>query len=100
MKTLRVSFQDENFIYVHAGLEPTINMEYQLEHDMLWIRNEFLTSDKDFDKQVVFGHTPTKGNPLILPNKIGLDTGCVYGNKLTCMRMDNSKIWQVEGYNG
>ena len=99
MKTLRIKYEDEDFYYVHAGFHPFTPIEKQLDYSMMWIRWDFIYSEKDWGKQVVFGHTaqiPSK--PLIQYNKIGLDTACVYGYKLTCMRMEDNKIWQVTGY--
>jgi serine/threonine protein phosphatase 1 len=35
---------------------------------------------------VVFGHTPL-GEPMVESNKIGIDTGAVFGNDLTCIQL-------------
>ena len=44
---------------------------------------------------VVFGHWSTLG--LILrPNLIALDTGCVWGGKLTAVKLDDRRVWQVD----
>jgi len=32
--------------------------------------------------------------PLIEANKIGIDTGAVYGGKLTCMELPGMRIYQ------
>ena len=58
----------------------------------LWIREEFLHSVADFDGRiVVFGHTPQReGKPLVQPNKIGIDTGAVFGKPLTAAILDPS----------
>jgi serine/threonine protein phosphatase 1 len=53
---------------------------------MLWIRDKFLHSRHDFGKPVVFGHTPL-GEPMVESNKIGIDTGAVFGNTLTCVQL-------------
>jgi serine/threonine protein phosphatase 1 len=97
-KNLRLRFEDDEFHYVHAGFCPGIDPEYQTNDDMMWIRYNFIQDEQDWGKKVIFGHTSFKGVPLIMDNKIGLDTACVYGYKLTCMRMDNQQTWQVEGY--
>ncbi|WP_373499392.1 metallophosphoesterase family protein [Desulfococcus sp.] len=84
--SLRLYYQTEDFIFVHAGLKEALPLEAQLSEDLLWIRDEFIASDHDFGKRVVFGHTPFN-NPLVKPNKIGVDTGAVYGNRLTCVKL-------------
>lgn len=43
---------------------------------------------------VVFGHWSTLGL-LLRPNVIGLDTGCVWGGKLTAVGLENRSVIQV-----
>jgi serine/threonine protein phosphatase 1 len=69
-------------------------LDEQDEWDMLWIRDEFIYSDFNFGKRVIFGHTPFR-EPLVLENKIGIDTGAVYGNKLTCVELPAGKFYSV-----
>jgi serine/threonine protein phosphatase 1 len=91
---LRLYYETENYIFVHGGLKANIPLEHQDEWDMLWLRDEFIYSDFDFGKLVIFGHTPFR-EPLILDNKIGIDTGAVYGNKLTCVELSAMKFFSV-----
>jgi serine/threonine protein phosphatase 1 len=71
-------------------------MERQHLDDLLWIRHQFINSPYDFGKIVVFGHTPLSfTTPLINKNKIGLDSGAVYGGKLTCIELPLMTIHQV-----
>lgn len=85
-KSLRLFYETEEFIFVHAGLRPRVPLETQSTEDLLWIRDKFVGSKYDFGKRVIFGHTPLK-QPLVEANKIGIDTGAVYGNKLTCVQL-------------
>ena len=87
-KSLRLFYETEEFIFVHAGLRPRVPLESQNTEDLLWIRDKFVSSKYDFGKRVIFGHTPLK-KPLVEPNKIGIDTGAVYGNALTCIQLPN-----------
>jgi serine/threonine protein phosphatase 1 len=91
-ENLRLFYERESFIFVHAGLRPGIALEDQGEENLLWIRREFLDSDFDFGKTVVFGHTPLP-SPLQEKNKIGLDTGAVYGRYLTCCDVRRRRFW-------
>jgi serine/threonine protein phosphatase 1 len=86
--------ETEDYIFVHGGLKPSVPLDEQKEWDMLWIRDEFISSDFDFGKRVIFGHTPFR-EPLILDNKIGIDTGAVYGNKLTCVELPAVRFFSV-----
>lgn len=86
-------YETEAYIFVHAGLKPGVPLEKQEKDDLLWIRDEFINSPYDFGKTVVFGHTPFLA-PLFESNKIGIDTGAVYGGKLTCVELPEKKIYQ------
>jgi serine/threonine protein phosphatase 1 len=86
--------QTKDYIFVHAGLIPGISLDKQTIDDLLWVRYKFIDSDYNFGRRVIFGHTPMS-NPLIMENKIGIDTGAVYGGKLTCLELPEVKIYQV-----
>jgi len=92
--TLKLYYETDDYIFVHAGLRPGLPLEVQQEEDLLWIRKEFISSDYDFGRRVIFGHTPMR-SPLIRANKIGIDTGAVYGNKLTCVILPEEKFYAV-----
>ncbi|MBW2601403.1 MAG: serine/threonine protein phosphatase [Deltaproteobacteria bacterium] len=92
--SLRLYYETADYIFVHAGLKAQVPLEKQNEWDMLWIREEFIYSDFDFGRQVVFGHTAFQ-KPLVLANKIGIDTGAVYGNKLTCVELPAQRFFSV-----
>jgi len=83
---LRLYYETPDYIFVHGGLKPGVPLEEQVEEDLLWVRGEFIASMDDFGKKVIFGHTPFR-QPLVMPNKIGIDTGVVYGNLLTCLKL-------------
>jgi len=84
--SLHLYYQTDDYIFVHAGLRKKVSLEKQKKMDLLWIRDEFIYSDFDFGKRVIFGHTPFR-EPLVQKNKIGIDTGAVYGNRLTCVQL-------------
>lgn len=85
-KSLHRYYQTDDYIFVHAGLRKKVPLESQKTIDLFWIRDEFIYSEFDFGKRVIFGHTPFK-EPLVHTNKIGIDTGAVYGNRLTCVQL-------------
>ena len=86
LQNLPLYWQSRDHIFVHAGLAPGIPLEKQEEKDLIWIREKFFGSDYDFGKVVVFGHTPFP-QPLVKQNLIGIDTGAVYGRRLTCLKL-------------
>ena len=75
---------DGKRFYAHAGVRPERPLDQQVEHDLLWIREPFLSSTRDFGRFVVHGHSPIKsGVPDQRPNRLNIDTGAVYGRALT-----------------
>ena len=83
------------FLFVHAGIRPGVDLAQQDEEDLLWIREEFFGQPHALPYTVVFGHTPTREARIELPYRIGLDTGLVYGNKLSCLDVDGQRLVQV-----
>jgi hypothetical protein len=55
----------------------------------------FLDSKQKWPRIVVHGHTPVEKAEQ-LPNRINLDTGCVFGRRLTAMNMASGEIYSVE----
>ena len=95
LRELKLYYETENYIFVHAGLRPGKELKEQSEEDLLWIRDSFYFSEYKFPKTIVFGHTPFPA-PLILDDRIGIDTGCVYGGALTAIELPDKKIYQIE----
>ncbi|MGE0084916.1 MAG: metallophosphoesterase family protein [Desulfococcaceae bacterium] len=92
--SLSLYYESDGYIFVHAGIREKIPLEDQAPDDLLWIRSKFVHSTYDFGKRVVFGHTPFP-EPLVQYNKIGIDTGAVYGNRLTCVRLPEMEFYQA-----
>lgn len=94
--SLKTMYVTEKYVFVHAGLKPGVSIDCQQEDDLLWIRGDFIFSDFDFKKKVIFGHTPMKSHqPFFGDNKIGIDTGAVYGGVLTAIELPEEKIYQA-----
>ncbi|HPI91570.1 MAG TPA: metallophosphoesterase family protein [Deltaproteobacteria bacterium] len=90
---LRWYHEDENYIYAHAGLKPGVPVAEQDRHDLIWIRDEFISTPTGIPKKVIFGHTPF-ARPLVKTDKIGIDTGAVYGGCLTAVVLPEEKFIQ------
>lgn len=96
LRELPLLWQDEHAIYVHAGIEPGVHLSRQVSSYCLWARDEFIRTPYKFSKPVVFGHTVFR-EPLVQKNKIGIDTGAVYGGKLTALILPEKRFIAVEG---
>jgi serine/threonine protein phosphatase 1 len=91
LAALRSWFLCGDFVFVHAGIRPGVPFEEQKEEDLLWIRDDFLSSDDDFGKIIVHGHTPV-ARPDVRPNRINIDTGAYATGRLTCLIIEQDRI--------
>lgn len=95
LKGLATSYLHPPYLFVHAGILPTRQLEEQSVEDMLWIRQEFIFHPHVVDATVIFGHTPMRTVMIDLPFKLGIDTGLVYGGKLTCVEFNEGTLHQI-----
>ena len=75
LDSLKLYHIEQNYMFVHAGINPKKELSEQTKDDLLWIREEFLDNSHNLPYKIIFGHTPFI-EPLILNDKIGIDTGC------------------------
>jgi Calcineurin-like phosphoesterase len=80
-----------DFFFVHAGVKPRVPFKHQREKDLLWIREDFLLFEHEFERVVVHGHTPVH-EPDIRPNRINIDTGAYATGRLTCLVLERDHI--------
>ena len=57
--------------------------------------NQTIKNLKD-NQYIIFGHWAALEGKTKLTNIIGVDTGCVWGNKLTAIRLEDRKLFQVK----
>jgi serine/threonine protein phosphatase 1 len=91
LESLDLSFACGDFLFVHAGIRPGIPVQEQKEEDLLWIRDEFLSCEQQFECFVVHGHTPVHA-PDFRSNRINIDTGAFATGRLTCIVIEGSVI--------
>jgi serine/threonine protein phosphatase 1 len=92
MRALRLSYDDGRRFFVHAGVNPALPLDAQKEEDMLWIREPFLTDDREYGRLIVHGHTPlVAGVPELCGNRLNLDTAAVFGGPLTAAVFDDTQ---------
>ena len=60
----------------------------------MWGAKDFLDSQYDWGKPVVFGHWQMS-EPLLQANKIGIDTGAYKSGVLTAIRLPDREIFQI-----
>jgi serine/threonine protein phosphatase 1 len=90
LRALKLVHVEGDYAFVHAGFRAGVPIEFQMPADMMWIRDEFLSSDADFGKIAVHGHTITD-HPQIRGNRIGIDTGAFATGTLTCLVLEGAE---------
>lgn len=91
MRGLELSVRLGGYGFAHAGVRPGRAFDQQEEHDLLWIRDEFLNSGDRDDVVVVHGHTPADDayNDF---RRINVDTGAYFSGRLTAVRLERDQI--------
>lgn len=92
---LQNSYTSGDFFFVHAGVKPHVQLSDQKESDLLWIREEFLSSMLDFGKIIVHGHTPTH-EIEVESNRINIDTGAFATGRLSCLVIEESSLAVID----
>ncbi len=94
-------------VVVHAGVRPGVPLDAQSAEDLTELRT--LGKDRtsrtgvpwyevyDSEKIVLFGHWP-RPQPIRVAHAIGLDTGCVYGNRLSCYIIETDEFVSVAAF--
>jgi serine/threonine protein phosphatase 1 len=91
LRQLKLSHHEGGYFFVHAGVRPGVALDQQTREDMLRIRQPFLYTELNLGAVVVHGHTPVKA-PVVRHNRIAIDTGAVFGGKLTCVVLEGETI--------
>ena len=110
--TLQAYYEDEKYFYVHGGINPGMTIEENKSstsrYDMSWMREPFISSNYDWGKKIIFGHTcDYKGEyqkqgipfcPIIRENKIGIDTFAHNTGRLTSVILPEETIVRTKMY--
>jgi serine/threonine protein phosphatase 1 len=87
---LKLTHEEGDYLFVHAGVRPGIPLDLQEPDDLLWIRDEFLNSSADHGKVIVHGHSISE-EPVLRPNRVGIDTGAFATGRLTCLVLEGNQ---------
>lgn len=91
---LPLHHQTGDLLFVHAGIVPGAALEWQIEDDLVWIREPFLSYAKPHPWLVVHGHTALD-TAQHHGNRINLDGGAGYGRPLNTAVFEGRKCWRL-----
>lgn len=98
LKSTQQFWQTETHVFVHASVDPNVEMEDQTD---VWLRWHPLTGTEVrhcSGKTVVCGHTSQQtGRPVYKDGFVCIDT--IAGGWLTCLVVENRLVWQA-GHSG
>jgi serine/threonine protein phosphatase 1 len=103
-RNTKLYHRDGDYLFVHAGLGRDLLDEVDVDYavrsarceDLLWDRTTLDLPHK-LGVTVIYGHTPSLDFSVRwnTPFSIGIDTGAVYGGKLTAIRLPDETLFQV-----
>ena len=89
-------FETDTHIFVHANLDPSLELVDQPESMLFW---KFLEGPIHHvsGKVVICGHSPQRsGEPLAWQRTVCIDTNAYGGGWLTCLDVDTRHYWQAD----
>ncbi|WP_323797131.1 metallophosphoesterase [Nisaea sp.] len=99
IRNMSVTYRVDDYLFVHAGIDPRQPLNAQTLKTLCWIRDPFLHPDVwPFELTVVHGHTVewNHGEPLVHDHRIGIDTGAVNTGVLTALEINSSQMRFVQ----
>jgi len=84
LESLKLTHTIGDYQFVHAGVRPGRSLSRQVERDLIWIREPFLSSPTWHGKVIVHGHS-TEWEPDVYDNRIGIDTAAYASGRLTSL---------------
>lgn len=110
LRNARYWLEEDNRVFVHAGIDPDLSMDRQDRDFLVWNRN--LMNEAYIKHQVepryhfgpyseiYIGHTTTQVfqslKPLHMCNVWAMDTGAGWNGKLTLMDINSKEFWQSD----
>lgn len=81
---LKTAYRSGDYLFVHAGIRPGVPLEAQQREDLIWIRDEFTSSNEWHGAAVVHGHSCVE-SVEIRHNRIACDTAAYQSGRLSCI---------------
>ncbi|MEF2070644.1 metallophosphoesterase [Consotaella aegiceratis] len=91
LRDLPILIETDRHLLVHAGLRPNVALADQSDHDLAFIRSEFLDVPYEERQLLVHGHTPIT-EPKLEGRRLNIDTGACFSGRLTAVR-----LWRATG---
>lgn len=90
MRAILNAFTRMRYVRTDGSLEFKAKMNPKDTPDLM----PWFDYPRRFEKTVCFGHWSTLGL-VMRKDTIAIDTGCLWGGQLTCVRLPDRRLWQV-----
>jgi serine/threonine protein phosphatase 1 len=90
LESLPILLRIGRYVFVHAGVRPSVPLADQRDEDLMWIREPFLTEGPNLPYLVIHGHTPCKEVDF-RPSRIAVDTGAYFTGQLSVLKIDGGE---------
>ncbi|MFV2002992.1 MAG: metallophosphoesterase [Paracoccaceae bacterium] len=91
---LDTSFRTDEVVFVHAGIRAGGGREAEVEDDLVWIREPFLSDVRDHGALIVHGHTPVEA-VTHYGNRVNIDSGVAFGGPLSAIVIEGRDVWRL-----
>lgn len=89
LREMKYMVRVDDYVFVHAGIQPDMPLDEQGAETFLWVRSAFMAAEKACDYVVVHGHTP-EDTPANKRWRIGIDSGAYATGTLTAVRLKDT----------
>ncbi|MCG7572507.1 serine/threonine protein phosphatase [Phaeobacter sp. CNT1-3] len=94
LRSLPRYHQQDEMLFVHAGIRPGIPLELQDPEDFCWIRQEFLDHTAPHPWLVVHGHTAIL-RAEHCGNRVNLDSGAGFDRPITAAVFEGGQVFEL-----
>ena len=105
LHSLKFFHLQDDYLFIHADINEELlrcpikesegrMQRYVMETGLLSSRRLAREEKTGIDTLIVFGHIPF-ASPLVLTDRIGIDTGAVYGNMLTAVELPTFRFFHA-----
>ena len=92
LRGLPTMYRMPGLVFVHAGIRPGVALDQQVETDLVWIREPFLSDIGNHGALIVHGHTALD-TATLYGNRLNIDSSAAYGGPLTSVVIEGDAVF-------
>lgn len=93
LENLKLMHLEDDYLFVHAGIDPRKKLEEQDYNDLTYRREPFMSHEEYHPHFVVHGHTVSRQGEIDhRHNRLNLDSGLYQGGPLSCAAIEAEEV--------